>query len=182
MKGPKEPVGRSDEAQQEERSPEAMACRCPTKAEPEGRGSPVELMDRRVTVEARELGAEVELPDDSGGGGRSGWEGGHFRGAGTGGHFRGVGTGCSGAPSGLDMGTRDEGGLDGTSGYDGERRGGDSNSSSVSQSIKSPSMSSSPRRIISSPSATVQGAELHSALTPSTAGSLVVGTVAGSRT
>ncbi len=35
---------------------------------------------------------------------------------------------------------------------------------------------------ISSTSAVVQGAELHSALTPSTAGSLVVGIVAGSRT
>ncbi len=52
-----EPVGRSDEAQPEERSPEAMAGRRPTKAVPEGRGSPVE---RWVTVEARELGAEVE--------------------------------------------------------------------------------------------------------------------------
>ncbi len=102
----------------------------------------MELVDRWVTVEARELGAEVEplglrseaesgprrleaevrdtpapatledgrptglapyrwgaegerggLPDDSGGGGRSGREGGHFRGAGTGGHIRGAGTG-----------------------------------------------------------------------------------------
>ncbi len=90
------------------------------------------------------------LPDDSGGGGRSRWEGEHFRGAGTGGHFRRAGTGGSGAPSGLDMGTRDEGGLDGTSGDDGERRGGNLNSSSVSQSMKSPSMFSSPRCIISS--------------------------------
>ncbi len=96
----------------------------------------------------------------------------HFRGAGTGGHFRGAGTGESEAPSG----------LDGTSRDDGERRGGISYSSSVSQSIKSPSMSSSHRCRISSPSATVQGAELHSALTPSTAASLVVGIVAGSRT
>ncbi len=120
--------------------------------------------------------------DNGGGGGRSGWEGGHFRGAGTGGHFRGAGTGESGAPSGLDKGTRDEGGLDGTSGDDGERRGSSSISRSVSQSIRSPSKSSSPWCIISSPLATVQGAELHSALTPSTAGSLVVGIVAGSRT
>ncbi len=59
-RSPTEPVGRSDEAQPEERSPEAMAGRRPTKAEPEGRGSPVELVDRWVTVEARELGAEVE--------------------------------------------------------------------------------------------------------------------------
>ncbi len=43
-------------------------------------------------------------------------------------------------------------------------------------------MSSSPRCIISSPSAALQGPELHSALTPSTAGSLMVGTVLGSRT
>ncbi len=57
---PKELVGRSDKVQPEERSPEAMAGRCPTKAEPKGRGSPVELVDRWVTVEARELGAEVE--------------------------------------------------------------------------------------------------------------------------
>ncbi len=61
--------------------------------------------------------------------------GGRRRGAGTGGRWRGVGTGESEAPSG----------LDGTSGDDGERRGGISYSSSVSQSIKSPSMSSSPR-------------------------------------
>ncbi len=47
---------------------------------------------------------------------------------------------------------------------------------------EAPSMSSSPRCIISSPSAAVQGVELHSALTLSTACSLVVGTVAGSRT
>ncbi len=37
-----------------------MAGRRSTKAELEGRGSPVELVDRWVTVEARELGAEVE--------------------------------------------------------------------------------------------------------------------------
>ncbi len=42
-----------------------------------------------------------------------------------------------------------------------------------------PSMSSIPRCIISSPSAEVHGTELHS-LTPSTACSLVVGTVVGS--
>ncbi len=43
-------------------------------------------------------------------------------------------------------------------------------------------MSSSPRCINRSSSAAVQVAELHSALTPSTAGSLKVGVVAGSRT
>ncbi len=59
-RSPTEPVGWSDEAQPEERSPEAMAGRRSTKAEPEGWGSPVELVDRWVTVEVRELGAEVE--------------------------------------------------------------------------------------------------------------------------
>ncbi len=44
-RSPTEPVGWSDEVQPEERSPEAMAGRRPTKGEPEGRGSPVELMD-----------------------------------------------------------------------------------------------------------------------------------------
>ncbi len=59
-RSPTEPVGWSDKTQPEERSPEAMAGQCPTKAEPEGWGSPVELVDQWVTVEARELGAEVE--------------------------------------------------------------------------------------------------------------------------
>ncbi len=59
-RSPTEPVGRNDEAQPEERSPEAMAGWRPTEAEPEGRGSPVELVDWRVMVEVRELGAEVE--------------------------------------------------------------------------------------------------------------------------
>ncbi len=100
----------------------------------------------------------------------------------VGGHLWGAATGGSEAPSGLDKGTKDEGGLDGTNGDDGEKRGGSLNSSSVSQSIRSPSMSSSPRCIIRSLSAMVQGAELHSMLTPSMAGSLVVGTIAGSHT
>ncbi len=116
------------------------------------------------------------------GAGTGGRSGGHFRGAGTRGHFQGAGTGESEAPSGLDKGIKDEGGLDGTSGDDGERRGGSSISRAASQSIRSRSMSSSPRSINSSPSAAVQGAELHSTLTPSTACSLVMGTVAGSRT
>ncbi len=60
-RSPTEPVGRSDEAQPEERSPEAMAGRCPTKAEPEGRGSPVELEDRWMTVEG------YSSPGDAGG-------------------------------------------------------------------------------------------------------------------
>ncbi len=76
----------------------------------------------------------------------------------------------------------DEGGLDGTSGDDGERRGGSSISRAASQSIRSRSMSISPRCINSSPSAAVQVAELHSTITPSTAGSLKAGVVAGSRT
>ncbi len=88
----------------------------------------------------------------------------------------------TGAHSGLDVGTGDEGGLDGASGDEGERRGGKSASRSVSQSMRSPSKSSSPRCTISSPSVAVQGAELHSALSPSTACSLAAGTVAGSRT
>ncbi len=46
--------------QPEEWSPEAMAGRRPTKAEPEGRGSPVELVDRRVMVEPLVLWAEAE--------------------------------------------------------------------------------------------------------------------------
>ncbi len=45
--------------------------------------------------------------------------------------------------------------------------------------LKPPSLSNSPRSIISSPSVAVQGAELHTMLTPSTA---CLGTVAGSRT
>ncbi len=73
-------------------------------------------------------------------------------------------------------------GWTGPAGTTEEGEGGISYSNSVSQSIKSSSMSSSPRYIISSISAVVQGAELHSALTPSTAGSLVVGIVAGPRT
>ncbi len=109
-------------------------------------------------------------PADSGGGGRSGW------------HFRGADTGESEAPSGLDKGIKAGGGLDRTSGDDGERRGGSSISRASSQSIRSHSISSSPRCVSSSPSAAVQGAELHSVLTPSTACSLVMGTVAGSRT
>ncbi len=60
-RSPTELVGQSDNAQPEERSPEAMAGQRPTKAEPEGQGSLVDLVDRQVTVEARELGAEVEL-------------------------------------------------------------------------------------------------------------------------
>ncbi len=54
-RSPTEPVGRSDEAQSEERSPKAMAGRRQTKAEPEGTREPGELVDRRVTMEAREL-------------------------------------------------------------------------------------------------------------------------------
>ncbi|KAL0176607.1 hypothetical protein M9458_028937, partial [Cirrhinus mrigala] len=37
-----------------------MAGRRPTKAEPEGRGSPVELLGRRAMVETRELRAGVK--------------------------------------------------------------------------------------------------------------------------
>ncbi|KTF90152.1 hypothetical protein cypCar_00011905 [Cyprinus carpio] len=74
--------------------------------------------------------------------------GGHILRAGTGGHILRAGTGESEAPSGLDEETKNEGGLDGTSGDD-----------------------------IRSPSAAVQGTELHSALTLSAALSLAVGPV-----
>ncbi|XP_016107363.1 uncharacterized protein [Sinocyclocheilus grahami] len=83
----------------------------------------------------------------------------------------------TGALSGLDVKTGVTKGFE-----EGGRRGGKSTSSSVSQSIRSPSKSSSQRYIISSPSATVHWAELHSALSLSTACSLAGGTVAGSRT
>ncbi len=86
------------------------------------------------------------------------------------------------APSGLDKGIKDKGGLDGTSRDDGESRGGGSISRAASQFIKSRSMSSSPRGMNSSPSAAVQGAPLHSMLTQPMAGSLVVGRVASSCT
>ncbi|KAL1263533.1 hypothetical protein QQF64_006272 [Cirrhinus molitorella] len=55
-----ESVGRSDKVQPEERSPEAMVGRCPNRPEPEGRGSPVELVDQWVKVETREISAMVE--------------------------------------------------------------------------------------------------------------------------
>ncbi len=60
-RSPTEPSGWSDEAQPEERSPEAMAGRCPTKAELEGRGSSVEPLDLRAEAESlpRRLVAEV---------------------------------------------------------------------------------------------------------------------------
>ncbi len=62
------------------------------------------------------------------------------------------------------------------------RRVSKSASRSLSQSIRFPSKSSSPRCTISSPPATVQGEELHSALSPSTACSLGASVVAGSCT
>ncbi len=55
-----EPEGRNDEAKPEEWSPEAADGRRLTKAEPEGRGSPVELAEGRPTVEMREPGAKVQ--------------------------------------------------------------------------------------------------------------------------
>ncbi len=55
-----EPEGLSDEAKTEEWSPEAADGRRLTKAEPEGRGSPVELVGGRATVETREPGAKVQ--------------------------------------------------------------------------------------------------------------------------
>ncbi len=55
-----EPEGQSDKAKTEEWSPEAVDGRRLTKAEPEGRGSPVELVGGRTTVETREPGAKVQ--------------------------------------------------------------------------------------------------------------------------
>ncbi len=125
-------------------------------------GSPAELAPHWWWAEGEQRGCQTTV-EEAGAGGC----GGNFRGAGTGWHFRGAGTGGSKAPSGLDKGIKDEGGLDRTSGGEGERRGGSSISRAASQSIRSHSMSSSPRCINSSPSAMVQGAELHSVLTTS---------------
>ncbi len=54
------PEGGRDKAKPEEWSPEVQDGRRQTKAEPEGQGSPAELVDCRATVERRELGAMVE--------------------------------------------------------------------------------------------------------------------------
>ncbi len=62
----------------------------------------------------------------------------------------------------MDKGIKDKGELDETSGDDGKWRGGSSISRAASHSIRSRSMSSSPKCVSSSPSAAVQGAELHS--------------------
>ncbi len=55
-----DPEGWRDKAKTEEWSPEVQDGRSQTKAEPEGRGSPEELVDCQATVEKRELGAMVE--------------------------------------------------------------------------------------------------------------------------
>ncbi|KAL0195256.1 hypothetical protein M9458_008828, partial [Cirrhinus mrigala] len=44
----------------EEWSPKEQDVQCQTKAEPEGRGSPVEPVDCRAMVKRRQLGAMVE--------------------------------------------------------------------------------------------------------------------------
>ncbi len=91
--------------------------------------------------------------------------------------------GRSGSAEGVLDGTSGgQGELDGTSGGNGEWRGASSTSRSVSQSIRSSSMSSSPSCLIHSPSATMQGAELFSTLSLSATFSHVADTVAGSRT
>ncbi len=75
----------------------------PAEAEPGPRSLEVEVMDTQAPATLEDgrpagshhtdggLRARGGLPDDSGVGGRSGWEGGPFRGVGTGGHFRGAG-------------------------------------------------------------------------------------------
>ncbi len=152
------------------------------------------------------------LPDDSGGGGRSGWEGGHLWASG----FPGLNSG-TGADTGVRSGgaelagtsgdegdSGDEGGLDLGSlalpGPNGETvalpglnlgtgalRGLNSGTGALpglnwGSGALSPLLWHSPRAILSSPSAAVQGAELLSVLTPSVAFSLKAGVVAGSRT
>jgi len=57
-----EPKGRRSLTEPEEWSPEAADGRRLTKVEPEGRGSPVEQVGCRATVETRELGAKAEPP------------------------------------------------------------------------------------------------------------------------
>ncbi len=100
------------------------------------------------------------------------------------GAFSGLNSG-TGAHSGLNSGTGALSGLNsGTGALSGFNTGTGalSASQSMSPSITSPLQSSCPRSIISSPSATVQGAELLSALSLSAAFSLVAGSVAGSHT
>lgn len=92
------------------------------------------------------------MPDDNSGGGRCGWEGVLFLGAGTGG---------SEALLGLDEGTKDEGGLDRTSGDSGQF------------------LASTPLQAHPQPRCRGQ---LLSAFTPSVAFYVVVGSVASSRT
>ncbi len=58
-RSPTEPEGQRDEVKPHDCSPEVREGRRPTKAEPEGQGSPAELEDLRVT-QMRELGAMVE--------------------------------------------------------------------------------------------------------------------------
>ncbi len=124
------------------------------------------------------LGRAEGLPDDSCGGGRSGWEGRNlrasrlpgltsgmgtdtgvrFRGAGTGGRFRGAGTGGRSGEAKLagtsgDKGdSGDDGGLDlGSVALPGPNSG---------NGALSPSLWDNPHAILSSPSAAVQGAPL----------------------
>ncbi len=72
-------------------------------------------------------------------GGRAFSRSGHWRTLSRSGHWRALsrsGHWRIGSPLRLDKGTKDEGGLDGTSGDNGERRGGNLISRSVSQSIR----------------------------------------------
>ncbi len=104
------------------------------------------------------------LPDDSGGGGRSGREGGHL-----------WASGLTGLPMGIEALSWQDSGTEVAEGSDeGGRRGG--------RSMRSPSAFHSPRSLNSSLSAKAQGVELLSALSLSAAISFVAGVVAGSRT
>ncbi len=153
----------------------------------EGNSSPVGLAPHWWRAEGEQRGCQTTAVEEAGAGGNfwgagtGGRSGGRFQGAGTGGHFRGAGTGESEAPSGLDKGTKDEGGLDRNQRDDWEREG------AVRSPEQHPSLSD-PAPCLAVPDLLTAhpqpraGAELHSALTPSTACSLVMGTVAGSRT
>ncbi len=139
------------------------------------------------------------LPDGSGEGGRTRWEGGHLWASGLSGLITGTralsglntgtealsglnsGTGAlsglntgTGALSGLNSGT---GALSGLNSGTGALSGLNSGTGALSSLVWH-----SPRAILSSPSAAVQGTELFSTLTLSAAFSLLAGVVDGSHT
>ncbi len=183
-----------------------------TKAEPEGRGNPAELVDCRATVEKRELGATVK-PKGQWAEAESGprrleaesretptmamledgspaelaphrwWAEGEQRGCQT----TAVGGGRSGWEGGHLPASRLPGLNLGTggAGSGGRFRGagtGALRGLNSGNGALSPMLWHNQRDILRSPSAVVQGAELLSALTPSAAFSLMAGVVAGSHT